>query len=621
MVFAALVGMRWHGYSLPLWHSALDGSAPEGIVAGELRPLRTDDWLVGLPLSLAQAHHEPAFPRVNTSIGLGQDVILTDIPIRHWSALFRPFSWGFFLGDDLGVAWMWWSQLLGFAAVTFALLRLVAPGRDALAAAGALLLLASPFLQFWALLPSRFMVYAGLGVLGAHGILQARTPRQSAPHAVLLAWGLGCLGLALYPPYQLPLAQLAVVLVAGLAWERRAALRARPLLPLVGFASAAAASVAIGVGFALDAGPTLERMLATAYPGERVSLGGDLVFWRIFSHALLLGSRVDDWSPVLNIAEGASFWLFFPVSGAVALLRAWRGRPDPLSLALLAYATLLLVYSTLGLPNFLAKATGLSWAQPTRTLIALGLADTLLLVRVLATAPSEPPARGFVAAVVCGWVALLTLVSREVNHAFGEVGSAWLVGACLANALVAAGIVRGWRPARLVAGAALALLATTFWYNPLVRGGTAFLSENPLSRKIVALDEAAGGKSLGISYGPPYAANLFRVIGVRAITGVQSVPQLELWRALDPNRKYERIYNRYAHVTARSAGTPGVRFRLPAPDSFELIVEPGAPELRALGLTHALIVAPQPPQLPGARHVDSHAWNHLYELGADDAAR
>jgi len=616
-----LVGLRWHGYSLPVWHSVLDGSAPEGVLAGELRPLRSDDWLVGLPLSLAQAHHEPAFPRVNTAIGLGQDLILTDIPILHWTALFRPFSWGFFLGDDLGVAWMWWSQLFGFAGVVFALLRLVAPGRNALAAAGALLLVASPFLQFWALLPSRFVVYTGLGVLGAHGILRARTPRQLAGHTALLAWGLGCLGLALYPPYQLPLAQLAVVLVAGLAWDRRSALRARPALPLAGFGVAAAATLAIGVGFALDAGATLERMLSTAYPGERVSLGGDLPLWRIFAHTLLLGARVAEWSPVLNIAEGASFWLFFPVTGALALQRAWRGRPDPLSLALLAYAVLLLVYATLGLPSFLAQATGLSWAQPTRTLIALGLADALLLVRVLANAPAEAPSRGFVAALACGWAVLLALVARTVDDAFSEVGSVWLAGACLINALVAAGIARGRRSALLVAAAALALLATTFWYNPLVRGGSAFLSENRLSRKILALDAAADGESLWISYGPPYAANLFRVLGVRAITGAQPVPQLELWRPLDPTGEYARIYNRYAHVTARSAGTPGVRFRLASPDSFELIVEPGAPELRALGVTHALIVAPQPPQLTGARHVDTHAWNHLYELGANDTAR
>ena len=51
---------------------------------------------------------------------------------------------------------------------------------------------------------------------------------------------------------------------------------------------------------------------------------------------------------------------------------------------MLAYLLLLAVYATFGLPTPLARATGLSWVPPSRTLIALGLADALLLVRVLA---------------------------------------------------------------------------------------------------------------------------------------------------------------------------------------------------------------------------------------------
>ena len=46
---------------------------------------------------------------------------------------------------------------------------------------------------------------------------------------------------------------------------------------------------------------------------------------------------------------------------------------------------------------------------------------------------------------------------------------------------------------------------------------------------------------------------------------------------------------------------PMLNFRLAAPDGVEVIVEPGAPELRALGVTHALIVAPQAPQIAQRR--------------------
>ena len=107
------------------------------------------------------------------------------------------------------------------------------------------------------------------------------------------------------------------------------------------------------------------------------------------------------------------------------------------------------------------------------------------------------------------------------------------------------------------------------------------------------------------------------MLGVRALTGVQPLPQLELWRRLDPAGRFERVYNRYAWVTARSAGAPGVAFRLAAPDAFELLVEPGAPELRAVGVTHVLIVTPDPSQadaLPGIERIFSRGRNHVYRV-------
>ncbi|MBT38216.1 MAG: hypothetical protein CL938_06680 [Deltaproteobacteria bacterium] len=598
-----------------MWHGVIDGSPADELLLGELRPLRSDDWLVGLPIALSQSRHEPSFPRVNPYIGLGQDLALSDHAMRHWTAIFRPFSWGFFLGDDVGVAWMWWSQVLGFALTWFLVFRRLVPDRGDLAAWGALFLLASPFLQLWAFLPGRFAAYAGLAVLGAEGVLSAVRPRGILAGAALLAWALGCLGLVLYPPYQVPLAQLAVLLFAGFVWQRRRAPGGRVGLRVACLAGAAAAATAVGLAFAADAAPSIERMLATAYPGQRLATGGDLPLWRLFAHDLLLAARVDDWSPLINIAEGASFWLFFPVAGALALRDAMRGRGDPISLLLLGYASLLALYAAVGIPEWLARLTGLSWSPPSRALVALGLADAALLIRQLSRPSAAGSATGFAAGTALAWMAFLAVLALPVHRTFPAVGTLWLAAALGANGLAAWAIAARWRPGVLLAGLTLVLAATTLGYNPLVRGGSTYLRENPLVQKITAIDRTAGGDTLWISYGPVYAGNLFRVIGVRALTGVHPLPELELWRQLDPEGHYESLYNRYAHVTARSSGAAGVRFRLAAPDSLEVIVEPNAPELRALGVTHALIVAPEAPRIEGATHVDSHAWNHLYRLG------
>ena len=54
--------------------------------------------------------------------------------------------------------------------------------------------------------------------------------------------------------------------------------------------------------------------------------------------------------------------------------------------------------------------------------------------------------------------------------------------------------------------------------------------------------------------------------------------------------------------------------------SWSEFAEPGAPELRELGVTHVLIVAPErpdPEQVVGVEWLFSHAHNHLYRIAAE----
>ena len=63
----------------------------------------------------------------------------------------------------------------------------------------------------------------------------------------------------------------------------------------------------------------------------------------------------------------------------------------------------------------------------------------------------------------------------------------------------------------------------------MVRGGSEYLVENPLSQKILEIDRQHDGESVWIVFGSPYLPNLFRVLGVRAVNGLHPVPQFELW--------------------------------------------------------------------------------------------
>jgi len=623
-LFASCVALGIHGYSLPIWHGVLDGSPAEEVLLGEAQPIRSDDWLVTLPLALAQRAHDPPFPRVNRNIGAGQDLILMDLPIAHFATLFRPVTWGFFLGRDAGIAWMWWSQLLGLFAAWLLVLRSVAQGRSGLAALGAALLVLSPFMQFWAFAPARLAAYAGAAIAGTLGLLGATSRRGILAGALLSGWAVGCWGLSLYPPFQLPLVPLALLLVGTLGWPTWRASETRRGWRVAGLALAAAIAALAAGGFWWSASDAIDRMLRTAYPGARAAAAGGLPVWQIFGHDLWIGAWVERWRPLGNISEAASFWLLFPALGP-AVLREWiKGRGDGPSLALLATAVVCFLYAWAGRPAWLAGAPLLGSVPPERVLLALGLADLLLLVRFLSRSAPTPQRgdRRFALGVAVAFAAGLALCVGPLCRALPTLRAGPLWAAAALNGALAYAVLRRRRPALLLAAMLGVTAACTLWFNPLVRGGSDFLLANPLSREIAAIDRAAGGKSVWLAYGPSYQPNLFRVLGVRAINGVHPLPQLELWRRLDPRGEQERIYNRYAHVVARSGPDQRARFRLTAPDAFELIAQPGSEAVRSLGVTHVLVVTHDPAGpdgLPGIERIASYGANHLYRLLPADA--
>ncbi|HTP30058.1 MAG TPA: hypothetical protein VMK12_30920 [Anaeromyxobacteraceae bacterium] len=71
--------------------------------------------MVQLPLIFSQSAHRPSFPRFNDRIGLGQTPLVPiELLVADASARFRPTFWGFFLGNDVGLAWLWWGRILVF---------------------------------------------------------------------------------------------------------------------------------------------------------------------------------------------------------------------------------------------------------------------------------------------------------------------------------------------------------------------------------------------------------------------------------------------------------------------------------------------------------------------------
>jgi hypothetical protein len=619
--FAILVGLRLHGFSLAAWHEVLDASPAPEVLLGAPRGLRTDDWWVHLPLALSQAHQDPAFPLVNRDVGLGQSALVPlSLPVAHPVTLLRPELWGFFLGDDVGLAWLWWARSLGLFGVWLAVFARLAPGRLGLAAAGAALLTASPFFQFWSLNAAPMAASMGLAVLASMALARARSVRSVAASAAALGAAGGCFALALYPPYQIVLAWLYLALMAGWLWAERAQLpRERVGARQLGLPAAALVPLAAGLAFAGAAGDAIEAMSQTAYPGVRVETGGERALYDLANASLGAPLLATEWEPLGNLCEAASFlWMGPVVAAFAAARRLLRREPlDPVLAAVAAYGAILGVYVVAGLPEAVARGTLLSRVPGPRAVLGLGVADAILLVRYLGRrVPARGAERGLALAVAAAFGIALAACALPLKRALPELPLAALLGAALANAALAYAVLAASRPALPAVALAVLSAASSLWFNPLAAGGSGYLAANPVAERILALDRGAGGRSRWVVFGGVEVANLFRALGVRCLNGTLPVPQPELWRPLDPSASGREIYNRYAWVAFAAAPPETPRFQKLADDAFAVFVNPGSAAFRSLGVTHVVVSGGDRAlfeRLSGFRSLGSVGRHHFYE--------
>jgi hypothetical protein len=350
-----------------------------------------------------------------------------------------------------------------------------------------------------------------------------------------------------------------------------------------------------------------------------VTLGGGRALWGLFVHDLLASGIVTDWSALQNALQAASFWLLFPVTAAGVALRFSRPRSrlDPTIAALLLFCVFLTLYSVFGFPAWAAQLTGLRAVPTERAVIALGLADVILVVRFLATRREPDAGRASAAVVALVWAGALALGAVAARKALPSLTPAWIAGACVLNAVAAFGLLRARRPEWVLGALAIVLVPCTAWFNPVVRGGTDWVLHNPVSEAVRQLDAEAGGNTCWVVFNDESSPNLFRALGVRSLGGVLPIPQLELFRRIDPEGAYAGVYNRYANVLYLPKAAPPAEFRLRGLDSFVVDMPLDAASLTQLGATHVAFVSERRDtwdRLPGLAWLRSVGKFHFYRV-------
>lgn len=585
-LWALCVVFEISGSSLSLL--SLNTGGDGDTVFGIPRPIRTDEWAVFTPMALSQVFSDGG------DFSYFQDTLRaveTDMycvygqPVADWPIIFRPFQLGYlFLGAAKGLSFFWCGRLIMLFMVSLELgLRFLCPRSRALALGYAALVALSPFVQWWFSVNGlvEMILFGSLALLWGIGYLRSRRFGARLLYALGISWCLAVFVLTMYPAWEVPFAYIFLALLIALLLQEvpKAHLDWRDGLVALAAVMLAAGAVAAIVFF--KSAETVAAVSQTAYPGQRESGGGGYLlsyFWYPFT----ILAPLQNTTILPNPCEAASIYSLFPFCLVLPFLALGTAKGSRKRLIpLLAATALLLLYAAFGMPSFLADATLLGKSTASRVFSASTFAMAILLFMALHDLAGHPARPLVIAAIPC-WILLAAGALFCGQDEVGAAKTAVVLAIALALMLLTAFAVdtRG-RRLFCVGCLAIAFMGGAL-VNPVARSIDGLLA-NPAYQ---TLQQCNGPEEKWASVGDAfYLNNLGIASGARTVNSVNTYPQLDTWRKLDPEGAYEDIYNRYAHILVNlTDGSDGLPlFQLEAPDSFTLNAT--ADDLRSLGIT------------------------------------
>ncbi len=564
--FTILVVLAAAVYVLLAWSPSsyarvfdLVGLPREGLVFGEPREIREDEWVRWTPFMRAAMNNQ--FGRFNETSLYREDLRNVEgLPLADWGLVFKPYFWPFFLVDAAHAFSFYHAfWMAAFLVGYHRLFQTLGWGRVQ-AACASLALFFSGFSQLW------WTTYGPVLAGFPWTLLAALAPLGPWLRAILVAGASAAWLLAnLHPPIQITLGFVALI---GLLAFRRDALGLRTVLPAV---LGAAVGAGLVVFYYRD---VFLAMAGTIYPGQREGGGGGggVVALQWLSHFLPFfvtrgyetvidaenvceAATVGSWVPLLALCFIDHRALRDRLRGSDAHGRELRRRLAILSVAvaLSSLWILLPVPAAVGMP--------LLWhvVPAKRMWFAAGLLIQLLFLALLRDAElrtSWPRWAAAAAAILASCVVSDRWLSEPESQ--GNYSGAWVL-APLAAVFVLRGRLReGLRPA-WIACAAFANLLAFGGFNPIQSARPIF---EPIEASVAEpLDRLAGRHPRGWLVLHRTSGAWLNGLGYRSATHVLFAPQLERFRSLLPELDedtFRWVFNRSLYVFLTLRAVPEV---------------------------------------------------------------
>ena len=591
--FIISVSFKLHGLSVNEWDKYLPSEkySSNNVLIGKSQGIRSDEWLVSTPFIFSQIKHE--FSKNNLNIGVDNATLIVhyNLPIYHFISLFKPQNYGFFfLDDERGFSFLWNYKVFGLLFSTFLLLMIFTENNFLLSTIGGGLVWLSSFNQWWFSIPlpeiiisfNMFIVFFAYFINARNKIYVILYPLCSIYFFINFA-------LSLYPPFQIILGYLALLLMGIVFFEYYKNKNYTNILLKIGMSIFCLIALSLFFYYYyIDIKTIVNIIMNTEYPGDRKLLGGGINLSKYFSgyYDFYYSSSIFPKS-YGNVCEASNFYFLFPCLIPLLVVSIFKKHIsiDYKIWLLMFYIAIVSIWIFFGFNETIAHVTLFEKVQPQRAFLGIGIADILITMIFINWLSKKELSISYSLEyyiIIFFILVLLGKFMQVFNDFYTDIKI--IISAFIFSLIVYTIYTRRFLLFIILLGL---VYIPNFFINPLVYGIPQF-KEKELANFINTNNFE---KKQWLAYDNNIIPMYLKALGLDVINGVDFIPNFNKLSILDIDKSNEKIYNRYAHIVVKPLFNEKdkINFQLKQSDLYEIHINPCNNALKILNVKYFIL--------------------------------
>ena len=571
-----LIICKYNGSSIMLWNNYIQPEyrVKNSIILGTPRGIRSDEWLVSTPLNLTQESRYIDNATYNDILGAHKNLVTLypNLPSRDISILSTPNNIGYlFLDAERAYSLSWYLPYFVLFFATFEMFMILTKGHKLYSLTGSILITLSPVVQWWQ--SANIIAYGSLAIVLFYYLINADNWKKKLLLSIIFGYAGYLYIMCMYPAWQVPYAYVYLILLIWIIHDSKDKIHIKDLLYLIPIFIVIAVPILLIFKQNTE---VLKIINSTVYPGSRMSTGGGE--WRtLFTYVL------DIFYPykrhLTNPCEFSQYLSLFPVPIIYSIYLMIKNKKEDLFLILSDIVLICLtIWIVFPLPAIISKLTLIYMSTEVRAQVAIGYLSVIEIIYILNHYESKKKSRLLVKEnipkIVLSFIIICLTIkvsNNVIEYNFpGFVGILTNIVSILVFVPIMFLFVNNNKKTNLVLS--LIFIGISFIAGILVspiNKGLSIFYDKPLAKevnKLVSMNNNAVFMSVDDSI---ITANYLAVNGAKTINTTNYVPYLELYYKLDPESKYDDVYNRYENVNIELIDEP-TKFSLITDDHIKI---------------------------------------------------